>query len=1354
MPRKSVVQRDLTGQFATGFDRAVQRAIRVVDSVLLVLLVLNSVSPLCLVWRQVHAAATPLSAAALEAAHLQAGFRSTSYGVSYKNSPPESQEHTRYWDSEFSVLLQQYHRSQLQGYSHPLFYPTGSFNSPGSFEGSHSEPEHLQGSRYEHLQGSRYEHSLLHQQYSHSQQRGYSHPLHHPTGSFSTHTPSERLTTVRGSASAREGTRVGNNTVTAVMPPGRPAGAPNRPCNKQFTCPACGETGFTSKAMLLNSHIKSSNNTCVILPAHRVKMVEMGMQECSDCHQWFANLGVHTQGRNGCGAGASGSQDDEGEQGSSDEEAEVNTGLVNLTSEPKVAWLESLDWQELCICPYSTLSPTYGIDKLYQEAHEVCDRLMSQGKHDLAFKAHFLIVRCVFAPSEERASTIKSQSLAKLFKSRLKSFCRGEWETLWEAAKAAPRMGNYTQSDTDIKTKEDNKVKELVMEGELSKAMAVYDSKQLLDPGCAAVKGMLDDLHPNPAIHADVEDDPLPDEPAGLHTDDMYEYELENITIKSAAGEAVEVPSVEWVQSHLKRGIAQGLSGARYEHYKIMQTGLLKRMVDRVLNGRVGPELREVLSSGRGLALDKGTTPLEARPIAIGEALRRIATRVMLAQDGEVISQSLKRVMQWGVGVPSGIDYAYHAVRMHLQTMFTEFEMRLAAGEQPDEDEIPAALKADFKNGYNNTLRSKFIAQVQEKFPHTLRFVRSMYAQIAKVKYMRNGEVVHEVDSVRGSMQGDPMGSHLFALSIYDFAEGLLQTVPTAMVTFIIDDLTISDTQAGLVKAADYIHAHGPEYGLIKHPTKGSVYSPYSADDAAWTPDDTLVCPVTGHGYRHDWEGFDKLLGAPLGEAHYEDNMCLERTEKAVKHIGKLARLQDTQIEFVLLKYCYGSKITYLSRMVEPETLERSLHKFDSTLRKVLDRMVSNPRQSGSAVDDIRWKLAKLPIKNGGLGLQDIQMTAPAQHMATLGQIYRMAKDQVEEGYEPASKVLGWYEDNDELDSQMRQLATQVNGGDSTNPICPTIDNVGAMPKAKKLVEPLYATAAKAILRDPSLEKADKAFILSNAQMGAGEWTQAIPSQQCFRAHSMVYKDMLQERLCINPNFSDTIEKCGSCGKESDLNMLRGRHWGTVCKCGFRIDSHDKLRDQIRPMYQEIRMKTAIEVGGLYKTVTENGQERPADILVVGVDGDKNQALDITIRDPSCDSYVARNSWKTPLVAAKVGHDSKIKVFQETLIRAGAQGLNFTMTPLAFETSGAMGKETVKWFESMVAQNKAIEGQDREGISSRMQNGLPNTWTANSFGSYWKQRISFFLARDRANKRTVLMGQSQPRTDRGWTTGG
>ena len=123
-------------------------------------------------------------------------------------------------------------------------------------------------------------------------------------------------------------------------------------------------------------------------------------------------------------------------------------------------------------------------------------------------------------------------------------------------------------------------------------------------------------------------------------------------------------------------------------------------------------------------------------------------------------------------------------------------------------------------------------------------------------------------------------------------------------------------------------------------------------------------------------------------------------------------------------------------------------------------------------------------------------------------------------------------------------------------------------------------------------------------------------------------------------------------------------------------------------------------------------------------------------------------------MAAKVGHDSKIKAFEETLVRAGAQGLNFTMTPLAFETSGAMGKETVKWFESMVAQNKAIEGQDREGISSRMQNGLPNTWTANSFGSYWKQRISFFLARDRANKRTVLMGQSQPRTDRGWTTGG
>ena len=110
--------------------------------------------------------------------------------------------------------------------------------------------------------------------------------------------------------------------------------------------------------------------------------------------------------------------------------------------------------------------------------------------------------------------------------------------------------------------------------------------------------------------------------------------------------------------------------------------------------------------------------------------------------------------------------------------------------------------------------------------------------------------------------------------------------------------------------------------------------------------------------------------------------------------------------------------------------------------------------------------------------------------------------------------------------------------------------------------------------------------------------------------------------------------------------------------------------------------------------------------------------------------------------------------YNKAVQQAGAQGLPFTLTPLAFETTGAMGEETQKWFKKMVSRNAEISGEDSGETTSRMQKGVPCTWTANSFSSFWKQRLSFYMMVDRATKTSVLIGKSLPRTYRDWTTGG
>ena len=54
------------------------------------------------------------------------------------------------------------------------------------------------------------------------------------------------------------------------------------------------------------------------------------------------------------------------------------------------------------------------------------------------------------------------------------------------------------------------------------------------------------------------------------------------------------------------------------------------------------------------------------------------------------------------------------------------------------------------------------------------------------------------------------------------------------------------------------------------------------------------------------------------------------------------------------------------------------------------------------------------------------------------------------------------------------------------------------------------------------------------------------------------------------------------------------------------------------------------------------------------------------------------------LVAAEVRHMGKLGTHKKALEEAGDQVLPFTKGPLVFETTGAMGEETQKWWKSIV----------------------------------------------------------------------
>ena len=86
--------------------------------------------------------------------------------------------------------------------------------------------------------------------------------------------------------------------------------------------------------------------------------------------------------------------------------------------------------------------------------------------------------------------------------------------------------------------------------------------------------------------------------------------------------------------------------------------------------------------------------------------------------------------------------------------------------------------------------------------------------------------------------------------------------------------------------------------------------------------------------------------------------------------------------------------------------------------------------------------------------------------------------------------------------------------------------------------------------------------------------------------------------------------------------------------------------------------------------------------------------------------------------------------------------LPFVKVPLAFETTGAMGAETQKWWKSVLKLES--ERRNDVGLSSRREMGMDHTWTANSFVSFWLQSISMAHARMQAESVMLWVGKSQP----------
>ena len=120
-----------------------------------------------------------------------------------------------------------------------------------------------------------------------------------------------------------------------------------------------------------------------------------------------------------------------------------------------------------------------------------------------------------------------------------------------------------------------------------------------------------------------------------------------------------------------------------------------------------------------------------------------------------------------------------------------------------------------------------------------------------------------------------------------------------------------------------------------------------------------------------------ELLGAPLTVGAAMDTALTHRCDDLARAASRLGSIAAHDA-LVLLKASFSApKLTHTLRSF-PCCGHAALEKFDELLRECVSSITN------TALTDIQWIQASLPVRNGGLGVRRVSSLAPAAFFAPL----------------------------------------------------------------------------------------------------------------------------------------------------------------------------------------------------------------------------------------------------------------------------------------------------------------------------------------------------------------------------------
>jgi hypothetical protein len=288
-----------------------------------------------------------------------------------------------------------------------------------------------------------------------------------------------------------------------------------------------------------------------------------------------------------------------------------------------------------------------------------------------------------------------------------------------------------------------------------------------------------------------------------------------------AVGEDFTVEEVAEALRGFAPGTAGGFSGLMPQHLKCERpTAVYLRLLQQIARlcsdfawGRLSPSCLSALAGARLIALGKKGGGV--RPIAVGETLRRLAGKLLIARYQPEGASRLEPE-QVGVGVQRGAERLVHKVRMWLQQALPDHVL----------------LQLDFRNAFNSVKRKVLLQAVADHCPWFLPYALACYSREGAL-FADGGFTIASAEEVH---QGDPCGPLFFALAIMALSKHL-GAVPGCWSQWYLDDGYLVGPRALIHDLLPQLEAEAVKLGLVLNRSKCAVLVPSSS---LGLPDDFL----------------------------------------------------------------------------------------------------------------------------------------------------------------------------------------------------------------------------------------------------------------------------------------------------------------------------------------------------------------------------------------------------------------------------------------------------------------------------------------------------------------------------------